>query len=103
MKKLVLIFGVFAIICVIISVALSTNTQGNLSMEASDEQSATQSEMYVVKSENGRVVMYKGDMLILRTTTSVSTLPKKDERALLYGIQVKTRQEADKLLEQYCS
>ncbi len=104
MKKLVLIFGVFAIICVIISFAFDTAVRVEkeyVPKKATVTQ--TNGEMYTVKAENGRVVLYKGDTLILRTTTSVSTLPKKDERTLLYGITVSTREQADEVLEQYCS
>lgn len=47
--------------------------------------------------------MYKEDELFLRTSTAVNTLPKKDERELLYGITVYSKDEMNEVLEDYCS
>ncbi len=104
MKKLILIFGAFAIICVIIS-ATFDNINPNTSNDTVAEQTVdgTYTDSYTIKSENGRVVVYRGDELFIKTSTSTSTLPKKDEKELLYGITVHTKEEMDRLLEQYCS
>lgn len=103
-KKLILIFGVFAIICVIISVALSTPVESKAEPKAKDtHQTQSQTEKYVVKSLNGKVVLFYGDTLLYRTETSVNTLPKKDARQLLYGISVETREQAERVIEEYCS
>ncbi|MBQ8860422.1 MAG: hypothetical protein IJ015_03680 [Ruminococcus sp.] len=104
MKKLILIFGTFAIICVAISATfdnINPNSVSDTQIQLSENDAISDS--YTIKSENGRVVVYKGDELLIKTSTSTSTLPKKDEKELLYGITVKTRQEVDRLLEQYCS
>lgn len=104
MKKLILVFGAFAIICVTIS-ATFDNINPYDKVEAQSQQTKDEAhlESYTIKSENGRVVVYKGDELLMKTSTSVSTLPKKDEKELLYGITVYSKEEMDKLLEQYCS
>ena len=102
-KKLILIFGVFAIICVIISVALSTPVESKAEEKKDTHQTQSQTEKYVVKSLNGKVVLFYGDTLLYRTETSVNTLPKKDARQLLYGISVETREQAERVIEEYCS
>ena len=102
-KKLILIFGVFAIICVIISVALSTPVESKAEEKKDTHQTQSQRQKYVVKSLNGKVVLFYGDTLLYRTETSVNTLPKKDARQLLYGISVETREQAERVIEEYCS
>ena len=49
------------------------------------------------------LVLFYGDTLLYRTETSVNTLPKKDARQLLYGISVETREQAERVIEEYCS
>ncbi len=39
----------------------------------------------------------------MKTSTAVNTLPKKDQTALLYGIETDSKDEMEKLLSQYCS
>ncbi len=104
MKKLIAIFGVFAIICVIVS-SFSDRSyiSSTPSPEIIGETDSSVAEAYTIKSENGRIVVYKGDELFLKTSTSVNTLPKKDERKLLYGITVDTKEEMNEVLEDYCS
>ena len=104
MKKLILIFGVFAIVCVIISAVTqpSAQTQNQESIQATEATDAT-AKAYTVKSENGRIVVYENDELLYKTTTAVSTLPKKDQKTLLYGISADTKEEVKLILEQFCS
>ncbi len=104
MKKLIVIFGVFAIICVIVTSfsdrSYISHTPKPESQQTTDSQTG---EVYTIKSENGRIVVYKEDELFLRTSTAVNTLPKKDERELLYGITVYSKDEMNEVLEDYCS
>ncbi|MBQ2970915.1 MAG: BofC C-terminal domain-containing protein [Ruminococcus sp.] len=104
MKKLIVIFGVFAIICVIVS-SFSDNSyiSSTPKPEVTETQGASSTEVYTIKSENGRIVVYKGEELFLKTSTAVNTLPKKDERELLYGITVSTKEEMNEVLQDYCS
>ncbi len=104
MKKLIIIFGVFAIICVVITAVAE---QSVLSLESevlpTEATDATQSDSYTLKNENGRIVVYRNDELLMKTTTAVSTLPKRDQKELLYGINASSKEEMEKLLESYCS
>ena len=103
-KKLILIFGVFAIVCVIISAVTqpSAKTNNETSLQTTETTSITDSP-YVVKSENGRIVVYQNDELLYKTTTAVSTLPKKDQKTLLYGISAQTKEDVELILQQFCS
>ena len=104
MKKLIVIFGAFAIICVIVT-SFSDNSYISRTPKPESQQTeeSESGEQYTIKSENGRIVVYKGDELFLKTSTAVNTLPKKDERELLYGITVYSKDEMNKVLEDYCS
>lgn len=103
MKKLILIFGVFAIICVIISFVAEQSVL-SLEREFMPSESVSESdEVYNIKSENGRIVVYRGDELLMRTDTAVNTLPKRDQKQLLYGIVAYSKQEMERVLQDYCS
>ncbi len=104
MKKLILIFGVFSIICVIVSsVAESKINSANVTTATVSVSEDTKQDMYTVVSENGKVVVYRGDELYYKTDTATSTLPKTDQRKLLYGISASTKDELEKILQAYCS
>ena len=104
MKKLILIFGVFSIICVIVSsVAESRVNSANVTTETVSASENENLDIFTVRSENGKIVVYKGDTMHLKTDTAVSTLPKPDQKILLYGINANSKEELDKILEQYCS
>lgn len=104
MKKLILIFGSFAIICVIISYFVGTDVSAkNYDAQAVETQEVTTPAAYTVKSENGRIVVYEQDELFYKTMTSVKTLPIKDQETLLYGIPARSKEEVNRILEQYCS
>ncbi|MBQ4128817.1 MAG: BofC C-terminal domain-containing protein [Ruminococcus sp.] len=104
MKKLILIFGAFALTFVMISALMDT---ASLKAQSADVITQTQLEqeqkIYTVKSENGRIVVYYGDELIQKTSTAVNTLPKKDQKTLLYGITVNSKEEVELILQDYCS
>ena len=104
MKKLILIFGSFAIICVIISYFVGTDVSAkNHDAQAVETQEVTTPAAYTVKSENGRIVVYEQDELFYKTMTMVKTLPIKDQETLLYGIPARSKEEVNRILEQYCS
>ena len=103
MKKLILIFGAFAIVCVIISFVAEQSVL-SLEREFMPSESVSESdEVYNIKSENGRIVVYRGDELLMRTDTAVNTLPKRDQKQLLYGIVAYSKQEMERVLQDYCS
>ncbi|MBQ6626748.1 MAG: hypothetical protein IIX27_05600 [Ruminococcus sp.] len=103
MKKLILIFGTFAIICVIISSVTQVNSSVNTEATSQTEKADEKADIYTIKSENGRIVVYENDTLWQRTSTRVNTLPKIDQKLLLYGISASSKQEVQKILEDYCS
>ncbi|MBE6824899.1 MAG: hypothetical protein E7513_06080 [Ruminococcaceae bacterium] len=104
MKKLIIVFGVFAIICVIITAVAEQRVRSlENDIKPTESIAATDSEIYTLKSENGRIVVYRGDELLIKTTTAVSTLPKRDQTELLYGISANSKEEMNALLESYCS
>lgn len=103
MKKLILIFGTFLIICLIISHIAQVKVESKLDSFETVSVSENGEPLYLIKSENGRVVVYYGDELVRKTTTAVSTLPKIDQRELLYGITAKSEEEVERILEEYCS
>ena len=104
MKKLILIFGAFLIICVIVTHIAGQQAQGKTHETETQSVSEQQkSESYTIKSENGRIVVYQGEELLYKTNTATSTLPKIDQKELLYGIVVSSKQEVEKVLQDYCS
>lgn len=103
MKKLILIFGTFAIICVIISSVTQVSSTTTAPTQPPTQSESDKSDVYTVKSENGRIVVYENDTLWQRTQTRVNTLPKADQKLLLYGIKASSKQEVKEILEDYCS
>lgn len=103
MKKLILIFGSFLIICLIITYVAQEKVESKMDSLETLSVSDDGEPVYLVKSENGRVVVYYGQELVRKTTTAVSTLPKIDQRELLYGITANSEEEVERILEEYCS
>ena len=104
MKKLILILGAFLIICVIISHIAQEKTYSIVhNNEPQDGVSESVGEEYTIKSENGRIVVYRGEELLYKTQTATANLPKIDQNKLLYGIVVKSEEEVRRILENLCS
>ena len=102
MKKLFAIFSAFIIICVIIS-ATFDNLQRTLKESSKKQEKPKAESVYLIKSENDKIVVYYGDSLYLKTDTSIHTLPKKDRGMFINGISLDSKQEVDKVLLEYCS
>lgn len=101
MKKLIMIFSVFAIIYVVLSQIDANATKGGAdTVSASTTQTLHK---YEIKGINNRVVVYKDDVLYYRTDTSLDTLPKKDKRELLEGITVYGEKQLKQTIADYCS
>ena len=98
-KKLICIAatGVILIICVCIS-AFAAAPQG-------EAPSPAPLNKYVIKSEQGRLVVYRaGDSTPFMTTETFSAqLPKSDTEQLRQGVEVEGEQSLRKTLEDYCS
>lgn len=103
MKKLIVIFGTFAVIFVVLSVYLDNSSVNANNGEVVIQQNAQTQQTYTIKSENDRIVVYRGDTLLYKTETSVNTLPKKDRKTLIQGITVTSQEELKRLIDDYCS
>ncbi|HCA04549.1 MAG TPA: hypothetical protein DEO32_01485 [Ruminococcaceae bacterium] len=65
----------------------------------------TEPNKYVIKSESGRLVVYKkgADAPFMTTETFSTGLPKSDADRLAEGVEVEGEQKLRKTLEDYCS
>ena len=104
MKKLLIFTGVIMIAYVAVSslhggyaVAVQNGTDAYIS------EGDTKAEIFVITTQNDRVVVYSEGEVYLRTDTIVSQLPKKDRLKLNEGITVFSEKELKELLEDYCS
>lgn len=112
MKKLIAITGVILFGCLFIS-TFSATQGGESSAEQTiiyneketDEQSDEQNQVYIIKTENGRLTVYKkGESSpYLQTGTYVNALPKGDILRLEKGVEVTGKENLKKYLEDYCS
>ena len=99
MKKLIAVTGVILIAYVIFSAAVGT------ARPILPDRSAAlaESSVYVMREEEGRVVVYLNGAIFLRTATPVANLPKNDRLKLQKGITVYSEEELKRLVEDYCS
>ncbi len=105
MKKLVLITGIILMVCLFTSVYVSPAATVGTQTSATQENKGGENEVFVLKSENNRIVVYRfgENTPYLTTDTLVSTLPKGDIMLLEKGIEVKGEENLKKSLEDYCS
>lgn len=105
MKKLICITGIILMVCLFTGAyfAPADTTQAQ-TLNYSDTKSV-QKDLFVLKAENNRIVVYKngGDLPYLTTDTLVNTLPKGDIMLLEKGIEIKGEENLRKSLEDYCS
>ena len=105
MKKLVLITGIILMVCLFTSVYAAPAATVGTQVSVTDENKDNKNEVFVLKSENNYIVVYKfGENTPYMTTdTLVSTLPKGDIMLLEKGIEVKGEENLKKSLEDFCS
>lgn len=105
MKKLVLITGIILMVCLFTSVYAAPAATVGTQVSVTDENKDNENEVFVLKSENNYIVVYKfGENTPCMTTdTLVSTLPKGDIMLLEKGIEVKGEENLKKSLEDFCS
>ena len=105
MKKLVLITGIILMVCLFTSVYASPAATVGTDVTSAEENKGNENEVFVLKSENNRIVVYRfgENTPYLTTDTLVSTLPKGDIMLLEKGIEVKGEENLKKLLEDFCS
>lgn len=105
MKKLVLITGIILMVCLFTSVYASPAVTAGTNTAATEENKGSVNEVFMLKSENNRIVVYKfgEDTPYIITDTLVSTLPKGDIMLIEKGIEIKGEENLKKSLEDYCS
>ena len=101
MKKIICIAvtGVILITCVCVNaVATAQSAPAQAAVEE-------QPNKYVIKSEGGRLVVYRfgQDKPFLSTETFAANLPKSDADRLRQGVEVEGERALRKTLEDYCS
>lgn len=109
MKRIVGLTGVILIACMMISSLFApVNSAENTSAADNTVVSQNSGEAdctYIIKAENGQVVVYKKgeDSPYLTTDCRVSNLPKGDALYLEKGIEIQGKENLMKALEDYCS
>lgn len=109
MKKIVGLTGVILIACMMItSLFAPVNSAENTSAtnnSSVSQSSGNESFDYIMKAENGYIVVYKKgeNEPYLTTDCRVSNLPKGDALYLEKGIEIKGKENLMKALEDYCS
>lgn len=105
MKRLICITGVILIGCVCISTLFSPQVTAEIQTQNTVQQSTVHLQLFVIKSENNRIVVYKKgeNTPYITTDTLTSSLPKADITALEKGIQIEGEAKLKKSLEDYCS
>jgi len=109
MKKLILITGCMAIVCILLTGhtaadADNSNSSAQIRNTAS-AQEVSLSPHYLLRVYDKRVAAFYSDSTtpFFISDVYVSELPKKDRQLLIQGLQVNSRKELDRLLEDYCS
>lgn len=102
MKKLLTVTGAILIAYVVLSSVYVSSGEEAVAAKTAQPQTRPQ-QIYVVREENDRLVVYLDEQVYLRTDTRVSTLPRSDRLKLEHGIDVFSDEELKQLLEDYCS
>ncbi len=105
MKKLVLITGIILMACLFTSVYAAPSASVKASVTANTEDKSETVDIYIMKAENNRIVVYKkGEQVpYIETETLVSSLPKGDIMLLEKGIEIEGEKNLQKSLEDFCS
>ena len=102
MKKLIILSGMILVAYLILMTATAPQTDAPSAAAVKAGEDAVQSG-YIIGVSGGRVAVFRGDELSLRTGTEVSSLPKSDRLRLEKGIQVDSLKELKELLQDFCS
>ncbi len=110
MKKLIIITGVIIYLSVAVSFFTGGATEKNpvvmqnsQSMINVDNETGNEDE-YVLTVSDGVIIVknHRGDV-VKTTDTRVEILPEQDRSKLFKGIEVDSKKELDRLLEDFCS
>ncbi|MBE6735047.1 MAG: hypothetical protein E7563_06885 [Ruminococcaceae bacterium] len=106
LKKVFYYTGVIVIACVIASSVIASWTTENQKPTEGDTTSVSVSDkVYVLKSENDRIVAYiKGvDRPFIETTRTASSLPYDIQQKLVAGIEFDSEEKLRAAINEYCS
>lgn len=101
MKKLIVITGIILITYLLLMTYVSQPAQAPV-VSVQAEQVATEKE-YKIGDYEGRVAVFRGGRLYLKTQTMLSSLPKSDRNRIENGIEFDSLKELKTLLQDYCS
>ncbi len=102
MKKLIGITGAILLVYVILSAALVPSAQSPVAASKNIEPGDS-SAPFTARAENDRIVIYEGEVLLMKTDIRVSQLPKTDRIRLREGIELFSEKELKQFIEDYCS
>ena len=102
MKKLLLITGVILTAYLILNAVVITGDP-EPSAAAADSAVSAGDDGYLITQQDGFVVIYKGGELVMKTDTTVDSLPKSDRAKIEEGVRVNSLKELKQLVEDYCS
>ena len=100
MKKLIAITGVILISCVCAG-SLWTPSAASAQPQTAGVQEKTEPGSYKIADSGGHVAVFYADAPLLTTLTD--SLPRADAKCVREGIPARSRQELEKLLEDFCS
>ncbi len=105
MKRLVGITGIILMICLFTSTMFAPQAAQNTEIKQVTKSVNVQEEVFVLKSEDNCLVVYKKGETVpyMITDTSVNNLPKGDIMLLERGIEIEGEKNLKKSLEDYCS
>ena len=101
MKKLIVIAGV--LMAVYLAVVTVADARADQPPAASAAYEDTQENVWIIGAYGGRVAVFRGGELYLRTGTDLSSLPKSDRNRIGSGITVYSETELKRLLQDFCS
>ncbi len=112
MKKLVAITGIILLGCLFVSAAAAPQATAEMAQSSivynekgTIDNSETAKEVYILKAENGKLVVYiKGESVpYFVTDTTITSLPRGDILRLEKGIEISGYENLKKSIEDYCS
>ncbi|MBQ1309040.1 MAG: hypothetical protein II629_00775 [Ruminococcus sp.] len=102
MKKLIAITGVILISCVCAG-SLWAPSAASAQPQTAGVQEKTEPGSYKIADSGGHVAVFYADAPLLTTDTLTDSLPRADAKRVREGIPARSRQEIEKLLEDFCS
>lgn len=102
LKKLLAITGAVLISYVILTSVMTGDASAPAAVSAHSAEEPTESG-YTVAAHDGRVAIFRGDILLRVTDTPIESLPKADRVRLYDGITVDSEKELKRMIEDLCS